>query len=115
MSLELKLDLSEYKDAVLIHNVAQAWLRRSYTKHWTSRAYSLSGGVNTELDTGLTAIEFVLVVNKSSSTATVNFYKKLSPEYITFTNSLLLVGTSLAGFSLKASADAEVEIFLGGS
>jgi len=113
MSIQTTVKINEVVSGVPVTEVADLFLRRDYDNHWPSKVYSLTGGTSTEIQTGLTTISFLYICDLGSTT--IRFYKKLSPEYFTFEDALLIVGCNLTGFALRAEADTTVRIFACGS
>jgi hypothetical protein len=113
MALETKIRVRQLDGTDVVDEIVDQFLRRSYDKHWLSRGYDLTGGWSTEITTGLSTINFLYV--NSPDGVELRFYKKLSPEWITVEDALLLVGCDLSGFALRADEDTTVVIFAGGS
>ena len=90
------------------------FLRRDYDKT-AQLVVSLTAGVKTEVQTHVPTIEF-LYVGVTTSDATINLYRNLSPEWWEFKNGVLIFEvTNCDRISFKSNIDAEITIYAGGS
>jgi hypothetical protein len=112
--VEVNLTIREYEDGSELPFVENRFIRRSYD-HIFSARFDLTGGVGREISTNLSTIEFIYV--KVTGTATdINLYKNLSPESLEFSDSFLAwEAEGVTKITLKADADTEVFVCLGGS
>jgi len=83
--------------------------RMSYTEFY-ERTHHLASGYKTEIHSGMSAIQFIYIVSDQE----VQIYKNLSPESWISGKVFLIFDTSITQLALKASADANVYIYLGG-
>ena len=115
MSLETRVQIRRYESGVERAGADDLFLRRDYDKIQEFPALDLTSGVKTELQTMLSAIEF-LYVSRSGDEAAIEVYKGLSPESYSFDDTILIIGwNSVTSVSLKADSDTTVYVYLAGS
>lgn len=113
-TLEVNLTVREYESGEELPLVENRFIRSSYSKSFRAR-FSLTGGVGKEISTNLTSIEFIYV-KVTGDVTDVNLYKNLSPESLEFSDSFLAWEVEgVTKITLKADADTEVFVCLGGS
>jgi hypothetical protein len=95
------------------HSVDQFYLRRSYTVE-VEKTIALSTS-KIEVGKDLTTISYILI-RRTGAATTIYVYRDAGPDAYEVSDIFMAFGiTGCSRLALKADADTEVHIFLGGS
>lgn len=113
MAVEVRTQIRRQRGNVQLPSVDDVFLRRDYEKTFESNV-PLTGGVRTEVQTGVGNIEFLYIGCEDE--IVVNIYRNLSPEWWSFSRAFLaLEVTNCDRISFKAAADTEIYVYAAGS
>ena len=112
--LETRLEIKRRENGLQLADAEDRFIRRSYDEEQIMPSVPLTAGTKTAIKVQMSTIQYVYV-KVSGSAATVQLFKENSPESWSFTDMWLMAGTSITSFSLEASVDTTVYIYLAGT
>ncbi len=112
--LETRLEIKRRNNGLQLADAEDRFIRRSYDEEQILPSVSLTAGTKTEIKVQMSTIQYIYI-KVSGNAATVQLFKELSPESWSFTDAWLMIGTSITSFSLQASVDTTVYIYLCGT
>ena len=112
--LETRLEIKRRTNGLQLSDAEDRLIRRSYDEEQIMPSVSLAAGVKTAISVQMGTIQYIYV-RVIGDAATIQLFKENSPESWSFTDMWLMVGTSITSFSLQASVDTSVYIYLSGT
>jgi len=112
--LETQVRIKRRSNGLELSDAEDRLIRRDYGQEQFLTAVSLTAGTKTEIRAQLDSIQYIYI-KVTGAAATIQLFKENSPESWSFTDMALFVGTSITAFSLQASVDTTVYIYVAGT